>query len=67
MELKVWELKDIEEKIEREIEELLYKPILVSKDDTDKSEEQEMKKMRLIKKISVIGCLKKLLWGKIKR
>ena len=67
MELKVWELKDIEEKIEREIEELLYKPILVSKYDTDKSEEQEMKKMRPIKKISVIGCLKKLLWGKIKR
>ena len=67
MELKVWELKDIEKKIEREIEELLYKPILVSKYDTDKSEEQEMKKMRPIKKISVIGCLKKLLWGKIKR
>ena len=67
MELKVWELKDIEEKIEREIEELSYKPILVSKDDTDKSEEQEMKKMRPIKKISVIGCLNKLLWGKIKR
>ena len=67
MELKVWELKDIEKKIEREIEELLYKPILVSKYDTDKSEEQEMKKMRPIKKISVTGCLKKLLWGKIKR
>ena len=39
------ELKD------REIEELFYKPIIVSKDDMDKFEEQEMKKIRpIIKK-----------------
>ena len=48
MELKDRELKDREEKIKREIEELSYKPIIVSKDDMDKFEEQEMKKIRPI-------------------
>ena len=43
MELMDRELKDRKEKIKREIEELLHKPI---KDDMDKFEEQEMKKMR---------------------
>ena len=40
------ELKD------REIEELFYKLIIVSKDDMDKFEEQEMKKIRPIKKLA---------------
>ena len=38
------ELKDREEKIKREAEELFYKPIIVSKNDMDKFEEQEIKK-----------------------
>ena len=38
------ELKDREEKIKRETEELFYKPIIVSKNDMDKFEEQEIKK-----------------------
>ena len=48
--MKERELKDREEKIKREIEELFYKPIIVSKDDLDKLEEQEMKKIRPIKR-----------------
>ena len=32
------ELKNREEKIKREVEELFYKPIVVSKDDLDKFE-----------------------------
>ena len=48
-------MKDREEKIKREIEELFYKFIIVSKDDMDKFEEQEMKKIRPIKKNSMIG------------
>ena len=43
-------LKDREEKIKREAEQLFYKPITVSKNDTDKFEEQEMKKIRAIKR-----------------
>ena len=43
-------LKDREEKIKRETEQLFYKPITVSKNDTDKFEEQEMKKIREIKR-----------------
>ena len=50
MELKHRELKDRAEKIQREIEELFYQAIIVSKDDMDKFEEQEMKKIRLIKR-----------------
>ena len=38
-----------------EIEELFFKPIIVSKDDMDKFEEQEMKKIRLVKTIGLIG------------
>ena len=45
------DLKDREEKIGREIGELFYKPIIVSKDDMDKLEKQEMKKVRPIKKL----------------
>ena len=49
-ELKDEELKDREEKIKREIEELFYKRIIVSKDDMDRFEEQEVKEIRPIKK-----------------
>ena len=48
MELKDIELKDRQEKIKREVEELFYKLIIMSKDDMGKSEEQEMKKIRPI-------------------
>ena len=51
MELKDIELKDRQEKIKREVEELFFKLIIMSKDDMDKSEEQEMKNIRPIKKI----------------
>ena len=44
------ELKYREEKLKRETEELFYKPIIVSKDDMDKFAEQEMKKIRPIKR-----------------
>ena len=44
------ELKNREEKIKREIEELFYKSIIVSKNDIGKFEEQEMKKIRPIKR-----------------
>ena len=50
MDLKDRELKDRAEKIKREIEELFYKPIIMSKYDMDKFEEQEINKMRPIKK-----------------
>ena len=49
------ELEDREEKIKREIEELFFKRIMVSKDDMDKFEEQEMKK--LVKKLKEIGLI----------
>ena len=55
MELRDRELKDREEKIKREIEEFFYRPIIVSKDDMDKFEEQEMKKIRPVKKDGMIG------------
>ena len=49
------ELKDIERKVrevklKKEIEELFIKPIMVSIDDMDRFEEEEMKKIRPIKK-----------------
>ena len=47
MKLKDRELKDREEKIKREVEQLFYKP---SKDDMDNFEEQEINKIRSIKK-----------------
>ena len=50
MELNDRESKDKKEKIKREIEELFYKLIIVSKDDMDKYEEQDMKKIRPTKK-----------------
>ena len=51
MELKDIELKDRQEKIKREVEELFFKLIIMSKDDMDKSEEQQMKNIRPIKKM----------------
>ena len=74
MELKDRELKEREEKNKRGIEELFYKPIIVSKDDMDKFEEQEMKKIRPIKKKlydwlikqSVIGKKTKIIRDKLK-
>ena len=50
-ELKDRDLKDREEKIRRATGELFYKPIVVSKDDMDKLEKQEMKKVRPIEKL----------------
>ena len=67
-------MKDREEKIKREIEELLFKLIMVSKDDIDKFEGQEMKKIRPIKinwfdrliKQNVIGKKPKIIRDKLK-
>ena len=41
-------MKDRKGKVKREIEELFYKPFILSKDDMDRFEEQEMKKIRLV-------------------
>ena len=49
IELKDRELKDREVKIQREIEKLFFKQIMVSIDDIDKFEQNEMKKKRPIK------------------
>ena len=49
LELKEGELKDIEVKIKREIEELFFKPIIVSADDMNKFEQKDIKKKRPIK------------------
>ena len=48
IELRDRELKDRKEKNKREMGELFPKPILVSKDDMDMFEGQEMKKTRPI-------------------
>ena len=52
-----WRIENwkIELKTLRHIEELFYKPIMVSKDNMDKFEEQEMKKIRTIKKNGMNG------------
>ena len=49
IELKDKNLKEREVKIKRKIEELFYKPIIVSIDDIDKIEQKEIKKIRPIK------------------
>ena len=49
MKLKNRESKDKEVKIKREIENLFFKPIILSVDDMDKFELNEMKKKRPIK------------------
>ena len=64
MESKDRELKDREKKIKREAEELFYKPIIVSKDDIDKFEEQEMKKIRPIKRNWFDRLIKQNMMGK---
>ena len=46
IELKDIELKDREVKIKREIEEIFFKPIMVSIDDMDKFEQKQIKKIR---------------------
>ena len=43
------ELKDTEVKSKREVEELFFKPIIVSIDGRDKFQQKEMKKTRPIK------------------
>ena len=43
------ELKYVEVKIKREIQELFLKPIIVSIDDMDKLDKKEMKKIRPFK------------------
>ena len=48
LKLKGRELKDREVKIKREIEELFFKPTIVSIDYMDKFEQKEMKKTRPI-------------------
>ena len=55
MELTDRELKDREEKIKREIEELFYQPIIESPDEMYKFEEQEIKKIRPVKNIGMIS------------
>ena len=49
IELKDSELTDRDVKIKREIEELPFKPIIVSIDDMHKFEQKEMKKIKPIK------------------
>ena len=49
IDLKDKELKDRKVKIKREMEEVFFKPIIVSIDDMDQFEEKEMKKTRPIK------------------
>ena len=46
IELKDRELKDRKVKIKREIEELFFKPILMSLDDLEKFEQNELKKIK---------------------
>ena len=58
------ELEDREEKIKIEIEELFFKPIIVSKDDLDKFEEQKMKKIRPIKRNWFDPLIKQNVMGK---
>ena len=64
LESKDRKLKDREEKIKRETEELFYKPVIVSKDDMDKFEEQEMKKIRPIKRNWFDRLIKRNVMGK---
>ena len=44
IELKDLELKDREVKVKREIEELFFRPIIVSLDDIDMSEREKLRK-----------------------
>ena len=60
MELKVRELKDRKEKIKREMKELFCQLSIMSKDEMDKFEEEEMKKIRPIKENGMIIQLNKV-------
>ena len=60
MELKDRELKDRKEKIKREMKELFCQLSIMSKDEMDKSEEEEMKKIRPIKENGMIIQLNKV-------
>ena len=53
--LKQRELKDRKPKIKREIEELFLKTIVLSTDDMDKFEQKEIKKIKLLKALDMIG------------
>ena len=50
MNLKDRKLQDRAEKNRRKIKELFYKSVIVLKDDTDSFEEQEIKKIKPIRK-----------------
>ena len=54
IELKDSELKDREVKIKREIDKIFFKSVIVSIDDMDKFEQEEIKKMRPIKNTGMI-------------
>ena len=59
------ELKDRKEKIKRGIRKLFYMSIIVAKDNVDKFEEQEIKKIRAIKQ-SVMQKKSKIIIDKLK-
>ena len=59
------ELKDRKEKIKRGIRKLFYKSVIVAKDNVDKFEEQEIKKIRAIKQ-SVMQKKSKIIIDKLK-
>ena len=59
------ELKDRKEKIKRGIRKLFYKSITVAKDNVEKFEEQEIKKIRAIKQ-SVMQKKSKIIIDKLK-
>ena len=63
-ELKGIELKDRKDKIKKEIEKLFNKSIIVSKNDIDKFEEQEMKKVRPMIKNCFDQLIKQNVMGK---
>ena len=54
------EIKRDRIKIKREIEELYFKPIIVSVDDVNKFEEKEMKNIGPIKNTWLIHCISKV-------
>ena len=49
IELKGRELKNREVKIKREVEELFFKPVMMSPGDIDKFEKKEIKKIKPVK------------------
>ena len=64
MELKDRQFNDTEEKIKREKEELFCTPVIVSEDDMGKFEEQEMMKIRPIKKNENDQLIRQSVMGK---